>query len=883
MLASAHPQLEPLVPALSPPALDSVGDKLHPQSLSRAIRAAGDPYRDYLRVRMPRFPLSDQEVDMLAARLAALDRVPEEAARQREPLEPPGTASLHLTGSRLVTADGFGCTSCHPVGSALPSKAPLNARGPQLSQLGQRIRREWFDRFLNNPPRLIPRMEMPAVKVAVRGVLDDDVTQQLAALWAALNQPGFQPPQPDPVRVARQSGLEPQARAIAITDVVRYADRVFVKPLLIGLGNRHNLLFDLEHSALSVWSLGDTAQQQTEGKTWYWEHSGTPLLAMGPDVSELALVQPGGVLAPQRTGQFLTEVDWWSHVDGGLRFAQRLRYQPPDQSAVTLHVEQDFRGWQTEAASGFVRALRIDGVPVGASLWLRVAAPDDANAERVSDDGRRLALGGGGAVQLLRPGDAGFDERGGILLRTIDVRPMHVELRYTTELATDRFPVSQAVLPQPVPATLDVVPGFEAVRLPIAEDLMPTALDWRPNGQLVVASLKGRVWLADDSNGDGLEDRLWPFSDELAAPYGLATTATYIDVINKYALLRLFDVDGDGAADRTVTVASGWGHTADYHDWAVGLPRDGRGGYYVALPCQQDERAPEAAVLRGHLLRLVPRRPTEDNPLSYALETVTRGHRFPMGLALRRDGELFVTDNQGNYNPFNELNHIVAGAHYGFINALQRQDKAVAAGAAPPLMPPAIDVPHPWTRSVNGICFLETPPAVRQALGRDLFGPFEGQLIGCEYDTRRLIRMSLQRVDATYQGAAYPLSYDEPRGGPPLLGPLVCAVAPNGDLYIGGIRDSGWGGANNIGEIVRLRLQPDQLPCGIAEVRAVPEGALHLGGRPGYCRRAGLVSLDVLHARLDARVRRARRRSARGVCPVGAACSESSRGDSRVG
>ena len=33
----------------------------------------------------------------------------------------------------------------------------------------------------------------------------------------------------------------------------------------------------------------------------------------------------------------------------------------------------------------------------------------------------------------------------------------------------------------------------------------------------------------------------------------------------------------------------------------------------------------------------------------------------------------------------------------------------------------------------------------------------------------------------------------------------MCAVSPRGDLYVGGIRDSGWGGANNIGEIVRLR------------------------------------------------------------------------------
>src|SRR5439155_18470218 len=99
-----------------------------------------------------------------------------------------------------------------------------------------------------------------------------------------------------------------------------------------------------------------------------------------------------------------------------------------------------------------------------------------------------------------------------------------------------------------------------------------------------------------------------------------------------------------------------------------------------------------------------------------------------------------------------------------------------------------------------------------------------GHLIGCEYDTRRLVRLTLQRVGDTYQGAAYPLSIppqDLRRG---FLGPLICAVSPRGELYVGSIRDSGWGAGNNVGEIVRVRIEPERLPCGIAEVRAVHDG-----------------------------------------------------------
>ena len=57
----------------------------------------------------------------------------------------------------------------------------------------------------------------------------------------------------------------------------------------------------------------------------------------------------------------------------------------------------------------------------------------------------------------------------------------------------------------------------------------------------------------------------------------------------------------------------------------------------------------------------------------FDIEVISSGHRFPMGMARNRDGELFVTDNQGNYNPFNELNHVRKGAHFGFINALEKE------------------------------------------------------------------------------------------------------------------------------------------------------------------------------------------------------------------
>jgi mono/diheme cytochrome c family protein len=823
---SAHPELAELRAALVPPSLAGVGDKLHDRALADAIRRTGGTLRPWLAVRMPSFSFfSDEQLAALVRYFVQRDRIPDGPHTATEPPEDP---SPSIAGVRLVTADGFGCTSCHAVGSVAAPKAPLAARGPDLAMLGQRIRFPWFDRWVRNPIRFSPRMEMPSLEVPVRGVLGNDLDAQLAAVWRVLNEPGFRPPQPDAVRVVRRSGVaDRNERAAILTDVFQAGGDTFIKPLVIGLSNRHNVLIDLETNRLARWWIGDVARQRTLGKSWYWEPAGTELLATSFSASEMSLRRLGQVRWPTLAGQFPTEIDQWRHITGGVEFSHRLHFTDMDGKLSIVSVRQQIvsvpaASHDSSPSHGIRRQVQISGLPAGHIVQWRVLAPELALKSVRSKDGRTWTPAHNGRlrIQLLEPRDVTFSQDGSVETGSLgDGKPVVLAFQYDADLAIDHFLDFPVAASPPPPVAMNNVPGFEVTRLPLADDFMPTALAWRADGTLVVASLKGRVWLAHDSDGDELEDTMEPFSDELAAPYGLATGANYLDVINKYALLRLKDLDGDGRADETVTLASGWGHTDDYHDWSVGLPRDEDGNYYIATSCQQDDRSPAAAHLRGEVLQLIPRRPTPLDPRAFSVRQLSAGHRFPMGIARHPRGALLVTDNQGNFNPFNELNHVIPGAHYGFINQLERRP-----GFHPPLTPPAIDIPHPWTRSVNGISFLETPAELAGRLGEKVFGPLEGHLVGCEYDTRRLVRMTLQPIGDTFQGAVYPLSRETAADEPTFFGPLCCGVAPDGDLYIGCIRDSGWGGGNNVGALVRMRPQLQKLPAGIAEVRAGPAG-----------------------------------------------------------
>jgi mono/diheme cytochrome c family protein/glucose/arabinose dehydrogenase len=817
-LVAAHPELAPSLAALVPPPLTGAGDKLRDDALAAAISRTNPPLRPWLAVRMPKFRLANDELRALAEYFIESDRIPE------RPIEDDDASDeAVVAGGRLVTSEGFGCTSCHQIGKSSPVAVAPAAHGADLSLVGARVRRAWFDRWVRNPARIVPRMEMPSIQLPVRGVLDDKLNDQLSAVWRALNTPGFNPPPPGAIRVLRTNNVprssgDIEESAVLLTDVLEIDERQFVVPLVVGLANRHNLLFDLGANQLAGWWLGDTARQRTRGKNWFWQPGGSHVLPpLTPDgESELELLRRGESSKPLPSPQFAAQLDWFERVRGGLRFGYRSRFDSGEAEPLVVSVAQQFTVLDTAAnSSGFRRRVELRGPPSSDKVAFRLVFGGPFTLAKDARSAVAASLPGQPRVRLIAPQDVALtlDSHAGhtgstpvvVLESAGPTEPLVVEADYLIELAADRFPPVRQDDDAGKPAPLAVVPGYETLRLPLPTSEMPTGLAWRGDGTLAFCSLKGSVWLAYDTDGDGIEDRQALFCDGLAAPYGLAANGQSLDVAQKPNLLRLTDYDRDGRADRGDVVASGWGYTADYHDWTVGLPRDSQGAYYVGLPCQQDDRNEAAAYLRGTVVKLEPRRTTADGLRPYALVPLAAGLRFPMGLALNRADELFVTDNQGNYTPFNELNQIVAGARYGFINRNE-----VRPGFAPPFREPAIDIPHPWTRSINGICFLDD-------------GPFAGHLIGCEYDTRRLVRMSLQRVGEDFQGAAYPFSIEPAEGLATFEGPVVCAVAPDGDLYVGNVRDSGWGGGNNTGSIVRLR-PSGSLPCGIREVRATNDG-----------------------------------------------------------
>ncbi len=863
-IVAAVPDVAPRLAAIAPPTLTAVGDKYHADALKSAIARQSAPLRPWLDVRMPKFKLSDGELDQVAQQLIAHDRIPD-AAGEASDLRInelaidslTSDAATRLAAGRLVTAEGFGCQSCHQIGEGDVPKVDLNARGTNLAMLGERVRPDWFSRWVRNPARMVPRMEMPAIQTAVKGVLHDSLDMQLAALWTTLNTPDFRPPRPGPVRVVRTHNLpDVPERAWLLTDVIETPHKSYIRPMVIGLPNRQNFLFDLESGNLSTWWLGDIAHQHTRGKSWYWEPGasllnddaiegavvGDDTLANGPQALEqISLVDKAGQhwwLSP--LGQFSARLDRVEHIESGIVWHGRLHLvaRPKASGGADAHgvaassrwlsIKQTFR-----AASGGTQATSVcetelndlqpgDKVQLTSIANLAGAPVSRANgAWQAVLQGRNTLIAIESSAAITQSGSHAIEFS--LAKQDMAKLPQGPSLRwsstYSSLIPTDEFPLVE--IPDLVvkPIAIDIVPGYAGVQLPLPSSEMPISFAWDKTGRFFIGSLKGRVLEVLDRDSDGLAETYELISDEFPTPFGLFAHEKGIDALAKFALIRLTpssvkDAPYGTPYDATV-VADGWGYTADYHDWAIGLERDADHNYYMALPCQQDDRSEESAYLRGNALKLIPYNSTEE-PRQYRIEPLAAGLRFPIGIALSATGDLFTSDNQGNYNPFNELNHLRPGKRYGFINKLENKD-----GFSPPFESPAVNLPHPWTRSVNGMCFLSTPLELRS--DQPHFGPFEGHLIGCEMNGKSLVRMSLQKVGETYQGAAYMFSRPVQTDEANLEGPIVCEVSPAGDLIVGSLQDSGWSGGQNTGSIVRLR-PTGELPLGIAEMRATATG-----------------------------------------------------------
>jgi cytochrome c551/c552 len=189
--------------AVSPPPLTGAGHKLR-TSWARQVLVSAGRARPWMGLRMPQF--GEGNVGRLPEALAALEGAEPDDTVHKSAL----TAAKIEAGRYLAGKNAFGCISCHDIAGI----ANRGTRGPDLALMNQRVRHDWYGRWLEQPQRMQPGTRMPAVftdgKSLLEKVLGGSAEAQADAIWAYLSLgPGL--PLPD--------GMEPpKGLIVAVSD-----------------------------------------------------------------------------------------------------------------------------------------------------------------------------------------------------------------------------------------------------------------------------------------------------------------------------------------------------------------------------------------------------------------------------------------------------------------------------------------------------------------------------------------------------------------------------------------------------------------------------------------------------------------------------------------
>lgn len=478
----------------------------------------------------------------------------------------------------------------------------------------------------------------------------------------------------------------------------------------------------------------------------------------------------------------------------------------------------------TRSDAGFVlhRTLTFEGIPAGASVGL---APGHVPG---GSEGSERIVRTSGRVQ---PADHGV-----ALVPAANRRDVAVEWAYRVAPPPGAVAVRDAPSAgftwDAVPPGASQRPGYRAVqhplpRLPSGEDrVLPFAMATDPvTGTVYVASGKlGEIFRVQVDPKPGSIATLVDFTgthfqDVLAMTHD----GHSLLVQHRRNLSRVRDTDGDGVAERFEHLLS-FPQLLDpkSYDWGYGMVPDQSGGYIVsfaghAVGSQGMKGA--GAAIRLHL----------DAP-DGNIEEVAFGMRNPVGWTVGPDGDIFFTDNQGNWMASNRLSHLVPDRFYGFPNPKQPDVRSKPPG------PTAVWVPYAWAKSINGVTY--------DATGGK-FGPFAGQFFLAEVmEGGAIIRAQLEKVKGQYQGACFPFWN---RG---LLGPVTVTFDRTGRLWVGGLTEPGWMRQPDRGALYSIEYS-GEVPFEIQSIHARPDGfRIRFTSPPGR-RAAEAISYRIEHYRYE--------------------------------
>ncbi len=307
-------------------------------------------------------------------------------------------------------------------------------------------------------------------------------------------------------------------------------------------------------------------------------------------------------------------------------------------------------------------------------------------------------------------------------------------------------------------------------------------------GVVYVSTRRGDIWKIENTYSETPKFTL--FSDGLQEPLGLQWHNDWLYTVQRGELSRLRDEDGDGRADVVETVCDDWSLSGNYHEYAFGPRIDKEGNFWITLNKPFGAEPFGRQHWRGWAIKVED--PDQDG--FGRMIPAAGGLRSPAGVEVAPWGDVFYTDNQGEWCGTNKLCHIEEGDYFGHVWGVESAKLPISRMKHPGETPdgktyvevreqiPFLKLPAVWFpydkmgKSAAGMVWDTTEGG---------FGPFANQLLVTDQHHASVMRVDLEKVNGVWQGACYPFREGFSTGI------LNLQFTPEGNLLSGGT-NRGW-------------------------------------------------------------------------------------------
>jgi hypothetical protein len=376
----------------------------------------------------------------------------------------------------------------------------------------------------------------------------------------------------------------------------------------------------------------------------------------------------------------------------------------------------------------------------------------------------------------------------------------------------------QEPAPDPAPKPKAAPADDEFVRIievALPKDAVLEVGGLAPRGdELFVATRRGEIWRLQNAYSDAPKCTKW--AEGLQEPLGLIDHDGWLWCSQRGELSKMRDRDGDGRMDELVTVSSGWPISGNYHEYCFG-PALAPDGMWLTLNKPFGDEPFGRADFRGWAIRV--------DPKTGAWTPVCAGLRSPCGVGTSPWGEVFYSDNQGEWCATSKFVALHDGEFHGHpwgiescklpaskvkfpgeVKSGMRQ--AEAARTLPDYRLPAVWLPYDIVGRSPG-------NFVWDAAGH--FGPYKDQVLCGDQWSAEVFRMTLEKVGGRWQGACYPFR----RG-------LKCGITrvewgTDGSLWCG-LTNRGWGSLGQSEHGLQRIQWLGKDPFDLVEVTALHDG-----------------------------------------------------------